>query len=214
MKTILLALCLICITNSLYAQAQAGTVRSNRSDQAAAVIELPYHPDIVKDAMNDFLSKKGKSKSTDLKGFTTFRNTQTLTAAADNADLYFKIERKSRQEKDISVVSLLLTEPDVNVPQGKGLRYLNMEQAKTYLNDLVPAIEAYNLEVRIKEQNQSVIKSESLYKTQLDNGKDLEEKRVSLENKMQENKADQEKHLTDVNAQKQKLTDLVNQRKL
>lgn len=214
MKTILLAVCLICITNNLYAQAQSGTVRSKRSDQPAAVIELPYNPDVVKGAMNDYLSKKGKSKSTDLKGFTTFRNTQALTTADDNADLYFKMERKSRQEKEVTVLSLLLTEPEVTEVSGKEVKYLNMEQAKSYLNGLVPAIEAYNLELKIKDQNQSVIKSESLYKTQLDNGKDLEEKRLDLEIKMRENKTEQERQLTDVNTQKQKLAELVNQRKL
>jgi hypothetical protein len=88
-----------------------------------------------------------------------------------------------------------------------------MEQAKAYLNGLTPAIEAYNLELMIKEQNQVVIKSEATYKTQFNNGAELEQKRTELETRILENKTEQEKHQADVNTQKKKLTDLVNRRK-
>src|SRR4051794_9436486 len=92
---------------------------------------------------------------------------------------YFKVERKSRQEKEISVISLLLTAPKEGAPQN--VRYLQMEQAKTYLNDLAPAIEAYQLELLIKEQNEKVIKAESQYKNLADDGADLEKKREDIE---------------------------------
>lgn len=213
MKKTFLALCLTIVSHNLFAQAQSGTVRVGRAEQPAATIELPYSPEVVKDALNDYLSKKGKSKSTDIKGFTMFRNTQSLTTASDNADLYFRIDRKSRQEKETSYVFLLLTRPEADVAAGKEKHYLNMEQAKTYLNELAPAIEAYNLELNIKEQNKTVIKAESLYKTQLDNGADLEKRRTDLEARISDNKAEQQKLLGDVDAQKQKLTTLINQRK-
>lgn len=213
MKNTILVCCLSFITVSVYAQATEGTVRRQRTEQPAAIIELPYSSDIVKEALNDYLSKKGKSKGTDLKGFTTFRNTQSLTSGNDNADLYFKIEQKSRQDRGFTIVSLLLTKPTDEKGAATELNYLNMEQAKAYLNGLTPAIEAYNLELMIKEQNQVVIKSESTYKTQFNSGTELEQKRTELETRILENKTEQEKHLADVNTQKQKLTDLVNRRK-
>lgn len=213
MKYILLICCLSFSTISAYAQATEGIVRLQRTEQPAAIIELPYSSDIVKEALNDYLSKKGKSKGTDLKGFRTFRNTQSSTSGNDNADLYFKIEQKSRQDKGFTIVSLLLTKPKDDKTAASELNYLNMGQAKAYLNGLSHAIEAYNLELMIKEQNLIVIKSESTYKTQFNNGADLEQKRTELETRIQENKTEQEKYLTDVNTQKQKLTDLVNRRK-
>src|ERR1043165_4396212 len=92
----------------VYGQAKEGTVKYQDAQQPAAVIELPYPADVVNAAMKDYLSKKGKSRSTDIKGFITFRNTQPLQNDSVNADLYFKIEKKSRKEKEATVVSLLL----------------------------------------------------------------------------------------------------------
>jgi len=110
--------------------------------------------------MNDYLSKKGKSKGNDIRGFTTYRNTQPLQNDTANADLYLKVEHKSEQDKGSSTISLLLTAPKDDQVTQVSMHYLNMDQAETFLNDLVPAIEAYNLELRIKEQNETVIKSE------------------------------------------------------
>jgi len=213
MKTMFLLFCLVLACSNTYAQAQEGTVTYQKSQEAAAVIELPYSPDIVKDAMNDYLSKKGRSKGIDIKGFTTFRNTQPAGNKTDNADIYFKVERKSRQEKEVSVISLLLTVPKEGPATATTIKYMNMEQAKAYLNELAPAIIAYDLELRIKEQNEAVIKSESKYKGLTDDGADLEKKRAGIEDKARDNKKEQEAQATEVESQKQKLAALVGQRK-
>src|SRR5687767_15425279 len=111
MKRILLLLCMLFITVLVVGQAKDGTVKFQRTQQPAAIIELPYAPDMVRAAMNDYLSKKGKTKGNDLKGFTTFRNTQLVQNDLANADLYFRVERKTNQENNNSTVSLLLTAP-------------------------------------------------------------------------------------------------------
>jgi hypothetical protein len=195
-------------------QAKDGMVKFQRIQQPAAVIELPYAPDIVNAAMHDYLSKKGKLKGNDLKGFTTYRNTQQLqNDDVANADLYFRVERKGSQEKGTSTVSLLLTAPKEGNVNADNVHYLNMEQAKAYLNNLTPAIEAYNLEQQIKDQNEKVIKAESKFKSLTDDGTDLERKRVDIEKKQQENKLEQQTQTTEVDNQKQKLALLVSQRK-
>jgi len=194
-------------------QAKEGTVKYQKIQQPAAVIELPYSPDLVNAAMNDYLSKKGKSKGTDLKGFTTYRNTQLQQNEVANADLYFRVERKNDQDKGTSTISLLLTAPKENSGSADGLHYLNMEQAITYLNNLAPAIEAYDLELHIKDQNDAVIKAESKYKSLTEDGADLEKKRVDLEKKQLDNKQEQQTQANEIENQKQKLAVLVSQRK-
>ncbi len=213
MKKTFISFCMLFSAGLLYGQAQEGSVEYQKTQQPAAVIELPYAPDIVNAAMNDYLSKKGKSKGSDLKGFTTFRNTQVLQNDMANADLYFKVERKSRKEKEVSIVSLLLSLPKVGEPTVNTVHHLDMEQAKTYLNELVPAIEAYDLELQIKEQNEAVIKAESKYKSLVDDGADLEKKRIAIEKKIQDNKQEQQAQIAEVENQKQKLTGRVGQRK-
>jgi hypothetical protein len=213
MKRTIFSFCMVLISCLIYGQAREGAVEYQKSQQPAAVIELPYSPDIVKAAMSDYLSKKGKSKGTDLKGFTTYRNTQSLQSDSANADLYFKVERKSRKEKETSVLSLLLTMPKDDAANSNNLHFLNMEQAKNYLNDLAPAIEAYNLELVIKDQNKSVMKAESKFKSLNDEGNDLEQKRLAIERKIQDNKREQQAQKAEVENQKQKLTSWVGQRK-
>jgi hypothetical protein len=206
---------MLCITVLIVGQAKEGMVKFQKVQQPAAIIELPYTPDMVRAAMNDYLSKKGKLKGNDLKGFTTFRNTQPLqNNDVANADLYFRVENKKSQENGTSTISLLLTAPKEGDANAYNTNYLNMEQAKTFLNDLGPAIEAYNLEQQIKNQNEAVIKAESQYKNLTDEGADLERKRVSIEKKQENNKQDQQTQMTEIGNQKQRLAVLVSQRKL
>src|SRR5436190_11179651 len=86
-----------------YGQAYQSAVRYQNKFEPAAVIELPYTHSVVDAAMNEYLSKKGKSRGNDVKGFNTFRNTQPVQNDSVNADLYFKTERKSRSEKEVTV---------------------------------------------------------------------------------------------------------------
>jgi hypothetical protein len=211
MKKIALSFYLLIICGFAFSQAREGVVEHQKSQQPAALIELPYNQNIVNDAMNDYLSKKGKSKGNDLKGFITFRNTGLLQNDSANADLYFKVERKSRQEKETSVIYLLLTTPKEGAQAN--VHYMDMEQAKSYLNDLAPAIESYNLELLIKDQNEKLLKAESKYKDLSEENTDLEKKRTGIDKKIAENKSDMNNQVAEIAAQKQKLSVLVNQRK-
>lgn len=210
-KTILFfSILLICVFS--YGQSYEGSVEYQKKFQPAAVIELPYAPAIVNAAMNDYLSKKGRSKGDDIKGFTTYRNTQPVPGDSSNADLYFKTERKSRKEKEVTVVSLLLMPTDGQTSTAN-LHYLSMEDGKKYLNDLATAIDGYNLELTIKDQNDAVTKAESKYKSLTDEGENLEKKRMDLDKKIADNKNDQQQQLKEIDSQKQKLTQWVGQRK-
>lgn len=211
MKRTFILLCMLSASIVMYAQAREGSVVSQKKQQPAAILELPYPADLVNAALNDHLSKKGRSKSTDMKGFTTYRNTQPVQSDSVNADMYFKVERKSRQEKGSTIVSLLVNSPSVGTADS--VRYFAMEQAKAYLNELVPAIDAYGLELAIKDQNELLVKAESKLRGLVSEGKDLEDKRTSIEKKIADNKAVQEFQVNEIEAQKRKLGDLVAQRK-
>jgi hypothetical protein len=195
-----------------YGQAYQSAVHYQNKLEPAAVIELPYPPSVVDAAMSEYLSKKGKSRGNDIKGFITFRNTQPVQNDSVNADLYFKTERKSKSEKEVTVVSLLLMPIDAQTNTGN-LHYLSMEDAKEYLNGLATTINAYNLELTIKDQNDAVIKAEAKYKNLASEGEDLESKRAGLEKKIADNKNDQQLQLKEIENQKQRLTQWVGQRK-
>ncbi|HYE53370.1 MAG TPA: hypothetical protein VD996_00950 [Chitinophagaceae bacterium] len=212
MKKIFISISMLLAATIMYGQAREGWVESQKKQQPAAVIELPYAPDVVNAAMTDHLSKKGRSRATDIKGFTTFRNTASIQNDSVNADMYFKVERKNRQEKGTTVVSLLVNAPEAGAATSN-THHLNMEQAKVYLNELVPAIDAYNLELVIKDQNETLTKAESKLKALVNDAADLQEKKTSIERKLEENKARQQEQMNEVESQKQKLATWVSQRK-
>jgi hypothetical protein len=212
MKKIIAFFLILFVSVFSYGQAHEGLVEYQKKSHPAAVIELPYPPGVVNDAMSDYLSKKGKSKGNDIKGFITYRNTQPVQNDSSNADLYFKTEHKSSREKEVTVVSLLLMTPDAQASTGT-IRYLGVEEAKNYLNGLATAIEAYDLELSIKTQNDGLIKAEAKYKTLANEGDDLEKKRKAIETKIIDNKNDQQLQLKEIENQKQKLAQWVIQRK-
>ncbi|MBC7903755.1 MAG: hypothetical protein H7Y27_10040 [Gemmatimonadaceae bacterium] len=211
MKRTIILFSMLLIIGAASGQARETTVENTAAKQEAAMIEVPYSPDMVTAAMNDYLTKKGRSKGTNIKGYTAYRNQNQASADSVNADLYFKVERKSRSEKETSIVTLLLNTPAVSTAPNTA--FLNMEQAKQYLNDLTPAIAAYGLEQEIKDLTESVSKAESKLKSLKNDADDLEKKRSSLENKMKENREDQEKQQAEVEKQRLKLAMVTGQRK-
>jgi hypothetical protein len=212
MKKTILFFSILLISLLSYGQAQEGTVEYQKRLQPAAIIELPYPPSVVDAAMNDYLSKKGKSRKDNVKGFSTFRNTDPIQSDSINADLYFKTERKSRKEKEVTVISLLVM-PAEEQNNTSNLHYLKMDDAKNYLNELASSISAYNLEQTIKDQNDAIIKAETKYKNLVSDGNDLENKRTAIEKKIADNKNDQQQQLKEIENQKQKLSQWVGQRK-
>jgi len=121
MKKTILFFAILLISVFGYGQAYESAVQYQDKLQPAAVIELPYPPSVVDAAMSDF-----KSRSNHIKGFITFRNTQPVQNDRVNADLYFKTEHKSKKEKEVTVVSLLLMPIEAQTNTGN-LHYLTME---------------------------------------------------------------------------------------
>lgn len=198
-----LPICLLLFSAVAFGQAHEGAVDYQVRLQPAAAIELPYHPAVVNAAMKAFFFKKGKSKRSDLKGFTTYRNTKQLQADSANEDFYFKVEPKSRQENGTSVVFLLLTRAKDGMTANR--LHLDMVQARNYLDELAPAIEAFILDLLIKEQNKRAVKAESKSNSLSKEGADLQKK----EQRLKRNHyaiGKMKKKITELKAQKQKST--------
>ncbi len=212
MKKIMFIILMLLSANFLIAQATEGVVTYQKKQQSAAIIVLPYSPDMVNAVMGEYLSKKG-STGTDIKGFKTFRNTQLNPNDSINADLYFKVERTNRSEKDQSTISLMVGVPNEDIANRNPGSNFGMDKAKEFLNSLMPVMEAYNLELRIKAQNDLISKEEKKAKSIIDDAGDLAKRRSDIDRKIEGNKQDQEKQNGEVEKQKQALAVLVSQRK-
>jgi len=201
-------------TGMLYAQPRAseGTIEFQKTQQPAAVIELPYAENVVEKAIADYMSRKG-SKGNDSKGFKTFRSYKLRDSQDYTSDLYFKIDRKSRKEKEITVVSLVVGKSGEDIKTRSAPDNNSIDGAKDLLNDMVGSIDAYNLEVQIQEQDEVVKKAQKKFDGLADDQKDYEKKIKNLQDKLEQNKRDQEKQTDEIKKQADLLETLRGKRK-
>ena len=213
MNKIILACVLILACNVAFAQEPIeGKTEFQKKEQPAAVVELPYPPDVVEDAIKGYLTKKGVKGNTS-KGVQIFKGTKLSDLDLSNSDLYFKVERKSRKEKDASIVYMFVTKENENpATRVEGDTY-GVEGAKTFLKEMLPSIEAHNLEVDIAGQEAALKKAERRYDNLTDEAKDLEKRLKKLEENIEENKKDIEKQRQEVENQRKILETMRAKRK-
>ena len=191
----------------LFGQAREGKVTYQKNEQPAAVLELPYPNTVVENAINNYVSAKG-SKGSDWKAFRVFKNVKwgdTLTN-----DLYFKVDRKGNSQ---SVVYLLVAAPNENISSRSSETNFAMDQAKQFLNSMAPTVEASNLDMQIKQQEEVINKAEKRLKNLMDDGSDLNKRKLNIEEKINENHQDQDKQKLEIEKQKQQLNSLLNRRR-
>jgi hypothetical protein len=183
-------------------QAYDGKMDYQKSTISTATIELAYSQDVVEDAIKDYMAKKGYKNSSS-KGFAVYRGAKLDDADAEQRDLYFKIEKK-KKEKDISVISLFSTKPNADILAKDSTDNPQTDKGKMLLNNLVPYIDAHNLEVQIGAQ-QDVLKKAQKKQNNLKNEQaDLEKKLRKYQDDLAQNKIDQA-------AQTQAMQNTVNQ---
>src|SRR5256885_16345880 len=96
------------------AQSYEGSVEYDKKDQRAMIIEFPYSPSIVEDAIVDKMEKLGYKKK-ESRGFLVYKNAIIRDISSEPADFMIKVERKSRKEKDESVVYLVMNRGEENI---------------------------------------------------------------------------------------------------
>ena len=184
------------------AQAYEGTVEYQKKDEKAIVIEFPIPPSVVEDAIIDKMEKLGFKKK-ESKGFLVYKNAVIPEISIEPADYMFRVERKSRKDKDESEVYLIMNRNNENII-ARGDAFLN-SNAKTFLNQLTPVVQAWSLEVQIKDQEEQLAKAEKKLKNLQDDLDDMERKIKKLEQDMRDNGKDQENQKKEIDKQRQVL---------
>lgn len=191
------------ISARINAQAVVATeskVEHTKGDKIAAVIELPYPVEEVEAAIEEHFSKKG-GKSDKSKGYQIYRNMKISDEEVELNDLHFKVERKSRKEKDITLVYLLVGRPSENVGARSAVDRHKINEAKAFLNQLTPSVEAHHLDVQIVGQEDVMKKTTKRNLQLIDEQKELEEKIKALQLKLDQNKIEQQKQSEELTRQ-------------
>lgn len=193
--SILIALTALFVSAHVFAQTDPieGTVEYQKGVKRAAVIELPYSPDVVEGALKQYLAKGGV-KEERLKGMQVFKNARLTPTDGEAADLYFKVDKKSRREDNISVVYLIIGRPNENVALRTADDAYRIQDAKAFLGSFQPQAQSYELEQNISKNDDNIKKSERKMN-------DLQDDRKRLEKKIQE----QQQELDRLKAEKETL---------
>lgn len=211
MKKLFLSLLAAAGCNMLVlAQAYEGTIEYNKKKQDAFIIDYAFPPEAAENAIVAKLEKMGYKPKEEKgifnkdKGFKIYKSAFITEVSTSALDYLFKIERKSRKDKDEAVIYMVIQKDGSNIKSVMSQE--NVDYAKMFLNNLRPNIEAANLELKIKEQEEVVAKAER----KLSN---LRSEQADLEKKLATNKNDQEITQKDIENQKQVLGTLIGQRK-
>ncbi len=165
----------------------------------AAVIEFPYAQDIVEDAIAEKMATKGH-KPTKAKDYKLYRSV-SVGGERKPYDVYVKTERKSRREKESSIVYVVLVQP--NEPGShEATGSAAVIAGKEFLNDYSEHVVAYNFQLEIIEQENVVKKLEKKQTSLLSDSTDLVVKTKLLDEKKLENSNDLLKQREEIEKQR------------
>lgn len=201
----------------LSAQAYEGKVEYDKKDQRCLVMEYSFPPLAVE---NGFILKmeklgyKGKEEKGMFnkdRGFRVFKGARIDEISDTRMDYIINVNQKSRREEDEAVLYLIISRNGENV-----MTELNTEEmgkAKAFLYNILPEIEAANLEIQILEQEEIVSKAEKKLRTLKDNREDIEKKIKNLQDDLKDNEKDQEDQVKEIENLKKVLDSMRAKRK-
>ncbi len=209
-KIALFFIATFCFLHSVSAQAYESSIQFDKKKQSSIAIEYSYPQEAVENAVirkMERLGYKVKEEKGFLnkdRGFLVFKNAYITDISKDRMDYIIKVDRKSRKASDESELNMIMMKNAENA-MGR-LSAFDIGKAKSFLNDLVPDIEAENLELQIKDQEETVAKAEKKLKG-------LQDEKLALDKKFTENLNSQDETIKDIDAQRQSLERLKEKRK-
>ena len=199
------------------AQAYEGSIEYKKKKRAAFIIEYPYPPDAVENAIDQKMEKLGYRAKEERglfngdKGFKTYSHAYLTDVSDEAIDYVIKVERKSKREDDKSVVYMITMKGDDD--HTKILDALAIDKAKTFLNNFSPNVESADLEIKIKGKEDEVAKAEKKLKKLQEDQSEMEGKIKKLQDDLAKNAKDQEDAVKNIDNQKQTLDTLKGRRK-
>lgn len=201
----------------LKAQAFEDKIEYNKEKQACIVMEYDFPPQAVENAITARMNKlgfKGKEEKGMFnkdKGFRIYKEALVGDISPSRYDYIINIDRKSKKEAETAVLYLIIMKDGANA-----LSRLNTEElgsAKSFLYNLLPDIEAANLELQITAQEDLVVKAEKRLKNLQTDKDDMEKRIKKLQDDIKTNEKDQEKQNAEIENQRKALDGLKGKRK-
>lgn len=206
MKKLLLSFLIVLAVDSIVsAQAYEGTVEFDKKKQEAFMIDYPYPPEAVENAITKKMEKLGYKPKEEKgifnkdKGFRIYKDAFVTEINEERMDYIIKVESRGRKNQGESVLYMILQKDGSNAKTA--FDAYQVEKVKTFLNGLQPDVMAENLELDIKAQEEAVGKAEKKLRGLKDDQDDLEKK-------LKNNKDAQRDTEKEIEAKKQALDEL------
>ena len=159
MKQLVLAFGLLFLSICVLGQARDGTsdLKQTVMAQPAAVIYLPYAPQVVQQALINYLSKIGNKEQRSSQDFLLSENTLLIKNNISSANIYFELGAKDNSHLNESLLYLKLNSftQDLGNSRTNAVRF-DMQQAEDYLDNLAVAIKPYATDLQIKLQKKNL----------------------------------------------------------
>src|SRR5258708_26205904 len=178
-------------------QAYPTKIDYQKTQQSGAAIQLPYASGTAVDGVKEYKAKK-RYKSFSTKGFIVFRSAPLDSTDTDLSDLYFTVERKSRKESDVSVITLLPAKKNEDLLTRSQTDSTRIDRARYFLDNMAPQIEGYHIQLQINSQADVVKKAEKKMNSLMSDQNDLNKKLRRLQSDSAQNKKGQIKEAADL----------------
>lgn len=206
MKKITVTVMALFLVLAIQAQSSVTSVEYQKMQRQAVVCEVPFAEKTVAGAIDDKFEKMGY-KGKDSKGYVVYRGVKLSEISNDPVDMYFMVDRKSRKEKETSIITLLLSKGFEEFMTEKDNPEV-FQKAKVYLDSIRNSIADYDLELQIKEQEDVVKDNDKKAAKLVEEAEDLQKKKKKLEKDIEDNIKNQADQKTEIEKQQQILETL------
>ena len=195
---LLFLISIVWCNNHLTAQtATRTTLEIQRNPTVAARIEIPYSAEIVESAIRQRL-ESATIKEERSKGMQIFKGARLTPTDGEVVDFYFKVNRKAAS----SELYLVLGRPNENVALRTQNDDYRVNDARKFLDQFIPFVAAHKLENDISKQDELVKRAEKNLSNLASEQSYLEERLRELQDKLSQNRKEQEKQTDELNKQR------------
>ena len=215
MKKLIFFFLLVFVASNGFAQSTGTSVKFNKTNRPALMLLVPYTEEIAEGAIIQKLKEIGYQSETSgalfwkrntVDGYYYFKNV-VLQELPAPVDLYFKIDRKSKKDKDQAYIYMMMTKGENNFVSSE-TEPAAYSAGNRFLNSFVDYSATYKMDVDIQTQEDAVKSAEKKYSKLQTDETDLENKIQKMQNDLKTNRQQQENQIKIIDAEKKKLEEL------
>lgn len=212
MKRYIYACWLLLLSFPALAQSVEGRVEYQKNKYRAAVLEVPYPPQQVEEAFDQYLKKQGAPGSP-VRGFRLYRNVKLNGQRNFYGDLYVNTEKKSRREKEATTISVVVGRPNETITNRSPDDDYGLAEAKDFLNRMVAEVSAHSLDQAILAQEEALKKSNRKYDDLMADSSELVRRQTELNEKIGKNGESLKAQRASIAKEKEMLEGMKNKKK-